>query len=119
MNAKRVVFASAVATLGAVLISHLSPPRAAIAAAPQNQDSSACTGLPSFSALKSAITAATAMEASGLNNQMWATIVNRDGVVQLRLPRLQPLHPTHRIGHHRHGDAMNPGGEGGVAPKPR
>ena len=32
-------------------------------------------------ALQSALVAATAAEASGLNNNMWATIVNRDGVV--------------------------------------
>src|SRR5207247_1683168 len=41
----------------------------------------ACANLPNFSALKNALTAATATETSGLNNQMWATIVDRDGVV--------------------------------------
>jgi len=91
MNAKRAVFALAVATFGVVLILHLSPARSATAAAPQNnqnnqndqnnQGKGACTGLPDFSALKSAITAATATETSGLNNQMWVTLVNRDGVV--------------------------------------
>jgi len=40
-----------------------------------------CAGLPSYSALKSALAAATQAEASGLNNQMWATIVDRDGIV--------------------------------------
>jgi len=40
-----------------------------------------CANLPNFSALKTALAAATAAETSGLNNQMWATIVNRDGVV--------------------------------------
>ena len=51
--------------------------------ATQNIDDpgSACANLPNFSALKNALTAATATETSGLNNQMWATIVNRDGVV--------------------------------------
>src|SRR5215469_13579796 len=88
MNAKSAVFALAVATFGVVLILHLSPARTATAAAPQNnqndqnnQGKGACTGLPDFSALKSAITAATATETSGLNNQMWVTLVNRDGVV--------------------------------------
>jgi len=38
-------------------------------------------GLPSYSQLKSAIAQATMAESSGLNNQMWATIVNRDGIV--------------------------------------
>jgi uncharacterized protein GlcG (DUF336 family) len=41
----------------------------------------ACDSLPNFSALKAALDAATSTETSGLNNQMWATIVDRDGVV--------------------------------------
>jgi len=40
-----------------------------------------CKSLPNFSALQAALAAATATETSGLNNQMWATIVDRDGVV--------------------------------------
>jgi uncharacterized protein GlcG (DUF336 family) len=40
-----------------------------------------CDALPKFSALKAALDAATAAETSGLNNHMWATIVDRDGVV--------------------------------------
>jgi len=40
-----------------------------------------CAGLPSQSELQAALAAATATETSGLNNQMWGTIVNRDGVV--------------------------------------
>jgi uncharacterized protein GlcG (DUF336 family) len=40
-----------------------------------------CKGLPDYNALKAALVAATAAETSGLNNQMWATIVDRDGVV--------------------------------------
>src|SRR5580765_8373833 len=40
-----------------------------------------CKNLPSQSALKAALVAATATETSGLNNQMWATIVDRDGIV--------------------------------------
>jgi len=40
-----------------------------------------CKGLPDHAALQSALSAATAAETSGLNNQMWATIVDRDGVV--------------------------------------
>src|SRR3989449_2424859 len=47
----------------------------------QGQDSSTCAGLPGFSALKTALAAATVVEGSGLNNQMWATVVDRDGVV--------------------------------------
>jgi len=41
----------------------------------------ACDNLPNFSTLKAALDAATSTETSGLNNQMWATIVDRDGVV--------------------------------------
>ncbi|MFN7997028.1 MAG: heme-binding protein [Bryobacteraceae bacterium] len=44
-------------------------------------DGNACKNLPGFSALKSALAAATATETSGLNNQMWGTIVDRDGNV--------------------------------------
>jgi uncharacterized protein GlcG (DUF336 family) len=40
-----------------------------------------CASLPSHSALQSALVSATAVESSGLNNQMWATIVDRDGNV--------------------------------------
>ena len=40
-----------------------------------------CDSLPNFSALKAALAAATSSETSGLNNQMWATIVDRDGMV--------------------------------------
>src|SRR5256886_9400348 len=51
--------------------------------ATQNTDDQgfSCSNLPNFSALKNAIASATAAETSGLNNQMWATIVNRDGIV--------------------------------------
>jgi uncharacterized protein GlcG (DUF336 family) len=44
-------------------------------------DGNECGGLPNFGALKAALDAATAAETSGLNNQMWGTIVDRDGVV--------------------------------------
>src|ERR1700716_1770002 len=40
-----------------------------------------CAALPNHAALKSALDKATADEKSGLNNHMWATIVDRDGVV--------------------------------------
>ncbi len=44
-------------------------------------DNNNCKNLPNFAALKAALATATAAEASGLNNNMWATIVDRDGVV--------------------------------------
>jgi len=44
-------------------------------------NSNGCQNLPGFAALKLALATATAAETSGLNNNMWATIVDRDGVV--------------------------------------
>jgi uncharacterized protein GlcG (DUF336 family) len=56
-----------------------------VVAAAHDQDgddnSKNCKDLPGFTALKAALTTATAAETSGLNNHMWATIVNRDGIV--------------------------------------
>ena len=46
-----------------------------------NSGNASCSGLPDQSALEVALDAATLAEASGLNNQMWGTIVDRDGVV--------------------------------------
>jgi uncharacterized protein GlcG (DUF336 family) len=40
-----------------------------------------CMALPGHAALTAALRAATKAETSGLNNQMWATLVDRDGVV--------------------------------------
>jgi uncharacterized protein GlcG (DUF336 family) len=40
-----------------------------------------CPGLPTHAELKAALVAAVSAETSGLNNHMWATIVNRDGIV--------------------------------------
>jgi uncharacterized protein GlcG (DUF336 family) len=40
-----------------------------------------CQGLPTQAQLKTALAAAVSAETSGLNNHMWATVVNRDGVV--------------------------------------
>ena len=69
-------------TMGAVLLVVVARAFAGMSA-PQFSDDqgSPCSNLPSFSALKNALATATAAETSGLNNQMWATIVNRDGVV--------------------------------------
>lgn len=43
--------------------------------------SNACHGLPNHAALKAALDEAVEAETSGLNLHMWATMVNRDGVV--------------------------------------
>lgn len=46
-----------------------------------NSSTSGCGSLPGHSTLQAALAAALAAENSGLNNQMWATIVDRDGTV--------------------------------------
>jgi uncharacterized protein GlcG (DUF336 family) len=64
------------ALLGAALLT------GSIAQADSDHKSRAgCHGLPGHAQLKAALDTAVAAETSGLNNQMWATIVNRDGVV--------------------------------------
>ena len=69
-------------TIGAVLMVVLACAFAGVSALQLSSNQvSACPNLPSFSALQNALATATAAETSGLNNQMWATIVNRDGVV--------------------------------------
>src|SRR5262245_15927261 len=40
-----------------------------------------CSDLPNFASLKTALASATNAEGSGLNMNMWATIVDRDGIV--------------------------------------
>jgi uncharacterized protein GlcG (DUF336 family) len=50
----------------------------ASAQAPANNG---CGSLPNYMTLKAALDKATADDKSGLNNQMWATLVDRDGVV--------------------------------------
>lgn len=62
------------ALLGAVLAG-------SVPAAADGGSGSACDGLPGRAELRAALSAATAAETSGLNNHMWATIVNRDGIV--------------------------------------
>lgn len=47
----------------------------------RSNGTSGCQDLPGYAALKAALVAATATEASGLNNHMWGTIVDRDGIV--------------------------------------
>jgi uncharacterized protein GlcG (DUF336 family) len=47
----------------------------------KERDTSGCGSVPSYSALKAALDTAVQAETSGLNLQMWASIVNRDGVV--------------------------------------
>jgi len=46
-----------------------------------DQGSNACSGLPDYAALKAALVSANAADSTGLKNQMWVTIVDRDGIV--------------------------------------
>jgi uncharacterized protein GlcG (DUF336 family) len=46
-----------------------------------NGNGNGCNDLPSYSQLKAALVAATNTETSGLNMNMWGTIVDRDGIV--------------------------------------
>jgi len=46
-----------------------------------DDDRSACRGMPSYSALRAALEAAQGQQNGGFGLQMWATVVNRDGVV--------------------------------------
>ena len=57
-----------------------------------------CASLPTQGQLKTALDAAVAAESSGFNLQMWATIVDRDGVVAGRLGG--------RLGDDRQGDGQ-------------
>ena len=47
----------------------------------QNQNSSACAGLPTHAALRLALVGAQSVPNGGFGLNMWATVVNRDGVV--------------------------------------
>src|SRR5689334_21102198 len=47
----------------------------------QSSNNSACNGLPTHAALRSALIAARSASNGGFNLDMWATVVNRDGVV--------------------------------------
>src|SRR6516165_3527096 len=49
--------------------------------ADRDGESNGCSALPNQAKLKTALTTATNTEASGLNMNMWATIVDRDGIV--------------------------------------
>lgn len=76
----RIALPTAAVLLGAgVLISKRATAQAASIGAPVPVPQ--CSGLPTQAQLAAALQSATATETSGLNNQMWATIVNRDGFV--------------------------------------
>ena len=66
-------------SMSAILLALAAPAGAQQSA--KQVSSNGCPALPKYAELKAALVAATSAETSGLNNQMWATIVDRDGVV--------------------------------------
>jgi uncharacterized protein GlcG (DUF336 family) len=72
MSPKRLLYQSGALTLVLTFV---------VVTASAGNGNNNCKDLPGYSALKAALVAATATETSGLNNQMWATVVDRDGVV--------------------------------------
>jgi uncharacterized protein GlcG (DUF336 family) len=56
-------------------------PLASTAKADEGGSRAGCRGLPSHQQLRASLEAAVQTETSGLNNHMWATIVDRDGIV--------------------------------------
>jgi len=75
-NSKSLAISSS--TLAAIL---LASQAAGAANNSHNDDRPSCNQLPSYSALKAALTAARLQMNGGFNLDMWATVVNRDGVV--------------------------------------
>jgi uncharacterized protein GlcG (DUF336 family) len=65
--------------LGAALLTGLMG--SGMGRADDSNRNNSCAGVPGFTALQSALAKATKDETSGLNNHMWATLVDRDGVV--------------------------------------
>src|SRR5882724_5250920 len=78
MSKTRMLYQFATTTLAAALTCGIGVARADDFGGNGNNG---CRNLPGYNALKSALAAATATETSGLNNQMWGTIVDRDGIV--------------------------------------
>jgi len=72
MKASTGRYAFTMALAGACVLTAVSPVLSAV---------EGCAGLPSQTQLKAALVAAVSAETSGLNNHMWATVVNRDGIV--------------------------------------
>lgn len=66
----------------ALLLSALSSQAAGVGASGfEGKSANGCNGLPTYSQLKTALNNAVAADATGFNLNMWATIVDRDGIV--------------------------------------
>jgi uncharacterized protein GlcG (DUF336 family) len=76
MSHQRILYGAAAAALALALT-----PTGSVVHADVQGESNGCGNLPNYMQLQTALAAATATETSGLNNQMWGTIVDRDGIV--------------------------------------
>jgi uncharacterized protein GlcG (DUF336 family) len=81
MRRQSALRASAVVAVAISVISFSASADAQPTAGKQAPAAGGCASLPKYAELKTALAAATVAESSGLNNQMWATIVDRDGIV--------------------------------------
>jgi uncharacterized protein GlcG (DUF336 family) len=77
MSRQRILYGAAAAALTLAITTTAG----VVHARDVGEGNSDCSDLPNYLQLKTALAAATATESSGLNNQMWGTIVDRDGVV--------------------------------------
>jgi len=81
---------------------------------PSGSDPGTCSNLPGYSALQAALASATSAETSGLNNHMWATIVDRDGRLRCGVFGRQPRRamagkPRHLGAEGQHRQFIQPG----------
>jgi uncharacterized protein GlcG (DUF336 family) len=67
--------------IGIAVVCLMAFPLIALAQFPGISIADGCRGLPDYAALKAALSSAVNDETSGLNFQMWGTIVDRDGIV--------------------------------------
>jgi len=74
---KRAIWVTILMGLLGMMVLGWTPARAGA----DEDDGAGCANLPTHAQLKAALDTAVLAEASGLNNDMWATVVNRDGVV--------------------------------------
>src|ERR1035438_4757224 len=81
MHRQSALRASAVVAAAISAMSFSASAYGQVTAGKQAPAAGGCASLPKYAELKTALAAATMTESSGLNNQMWATIVDRDGIV--------------------------------------
>ncbi len=74
---KRAIWVTILMGLLGMMVLGWTPARAGA----DEDDGAGCANLPTHAQLKAALDTAVLAETSGLNNHMWATVVNRDGVV--------------------------------------